>query len=152
MPLEITQREYEGIQILDLKGRLTLGQEDLDFRSELERLLTAGMYRVALNLSDLRELDSTGLGTLLSALRKLRQAGGTLAIYNMHPAHIEQMVEAQLEAALEVFPTEQDAIDSFFPDRKIKTYDLLEFVEAVKPASDTPLEGEKKILAADGRR
>ena len=83
MPLEITGREQEGIEILNLNGRLTFGQEDLDFRSELDRLIKAGQVRVALNLGDLRTLDTTGLGTLLLALAKLRKAGGSLAIFNI---------------------------------------------------------------------
>jgi anti-anti-sigma regulatory factor len=76
MSLEIIGREQEGIEILNLNGRLTFGQEDLDFRSELDRLVKSVQLRVALNLADLRQLDTTGLGTLLFALAKLRKAGG----------------------------------------------------------------------------
>ena len=132
MPLETIYRKHEGIEILDLKGHLTFGQEDLDFRNELGRLVQAGKIRVVLNFSDLRELDATGLGTLLLALEKLRKAGGNLAIFNMNPSHIELLVEAQLETAFEVFQTEQDAIDSFFPEREVKRYDILEFVKSLE--------------------
>jgi len=130
MPLEIIHRKCEGIEILDLKGQLTLGQEDLDFRNELDRLVETVKFQVALNLSHLNELDSTGVATLLFACEKLRKFGGKLAIYNIHPSHIGVVSEAQLETELEVFPTEQDAIDSFFPERKIKPYDVLDFVES----------------------
>jgi anti-sigma B factor antagonist len=110
MSLEITIKEHEGIQILDLNGHLTFGQEDLDFRGELDRLVKAGRLRVALNLGGLRKLDTTGLGTLLFALAKLRKAGGSLAIFNIKPAHIELLTEAELETAFEVFLDEQGAI------------------------------------------
>jgi len=130
MSLEITHREREGIEILDVNGHLTLGQEDLDFRAELDRLVTAGKIRVALNLSDLHKLDTTGLGTLLFALAKLRKAGGNLAIFNIKPSHIELLTEAKLETVFEVFHGEQDAISSFFPDREVRRYDILEFVES----------------------
>jgi anti-sigma B factor antagonist len=129
MPLQIIHRKMEGIEILDLKGCLSFGQEDSDFRNELERLLQSGKTRVALNLDDLRELDPTGLATLLFAREQLRKAGGNLAIFNLHQSHIELLVDAQLEAALVAFQTEGDAIDSFFPDRAVKAYDVLEFVE-----------------------
>jgi anti-sigma B factor antagonist len=132
MPLEITAREHEGIEILDLKGRLTFGQEDLDFRSELDRLLKAGQLQVALNLGELRTLDTTGLGTLLFALAKLRKAGGALAIFHIEPAHIELLTATKLESVFEVFEDEQDAVDSFFPDRQLKRYDILQFVESMK--------------------
>jgi anti-sigma B factor antagonist len=125
MSLEIKHREHEGIEILDLNGHLTLGQEDLDFRNELDRLVKAGKTRVVLNLSDLHKLDTAGLGTLLFALAKLRKAGGNLALFNMRPSHIGLLVEAHLETALEVFEGEQDAINSFFPDRDVKRYDIL---------------------------
>lgn len=130
MSLEITHREDEGIEILDLSGHLTLGQEDLDFRADLDRLVTAGKIRVALNLSDLHKLDTTGLGTLLFALAKLRKAGGNLAVFNLKPSHIELLTAAKLETVFEVFRGEQDAISSFFPDREIQRYDILEFVES----------------------
>jgi anti-sigma B factor antagonist len=130
MSLEIIHREREGIEILDLNGHLTFGQEDLDFRAELDQLVSAGKIRVALNLSDLHKLDTTGLGTLLFTLAKLRKAGGNLAIFNLKPAHIELLIAAKLETVFEVFREEQDAINSFFPDREVQRYDILEFVES----------------------
>ena len=144
MSLEITPRSSEGIEILDLNGHLTFGQEDLDFRRELDRLVKAGKTRIALNLGDLRKLDTTGLGTLLFALAKLRKAGGTLAIFNVKPAHLELLTEARLETAFEAFQDEQDAINSFFPDREVKRFDILEFVESQKLKSLNPVSGVGK--------
>jgi anti-sigma B factor antagonist len=145
MSLEIAQREQEGIVIIDLKGHLTLGEGDLDFRSELSELVRSGKSHVVLNLNDVSEMDATGLGTLLFALAKLRKAGGGLALVNLKPWHIELLVETQLATVFEVFKTDQDAINSFFPDREVHRYDILEFVQsqqklaesksAVEPAS-----------------
>jgi len=150
MSLETLHRKKEGIEILDLKGSLTFGQEDLDFRECLERLLQSGKTSVILNLDDLRELDSTGLATLLFAREKLRKAGGNLAIFNLHQSHIELLVDAQLETAFEAFQTEGDAIDSFFPDRAVKAYDVLEFVET---AAAQYLKSEKPSAPlAEGRQ
>jgi anti-sigma B factor antagonist len=139
MSLEITPRCAEGIEILDLNGHLIFGQEDLDFRRELDRLVKGGKFRIALNLSDLRKLDTTGLGTLLFALAKLRKAGGNLAIFNVKPAHIELLTEVRLETVFEAFEDEQDAIDSFFPDREVKRFDILEFVESLELKSMKPV-------------
>jgi anti-sigma B factor antagonist len=134
--LEIIHRKHEGIEILDLNGQLTFGQEDLDFRNEVDRLVKAGKIRVVLNLSDLRKLDTTSLGTLFFAAAKLRKAGGNLAIFKK-TSHREPLVDANLEAVFEVFQNEQDAINSFFPDRELKRYDVLEFVESnLKKFSD----------------
>ena len=130
MSLEITSRDVEGIQIVHLKGRLTFGQEDLDFRAELDKLVAAGELRVALNFSDLRKLDTTGLGTLLFALAKLQKAGGKLAVFGLKTSHIELLTEARLETVFELFRDEHDAIDSFFTDRDLHRFDILEFVES----------------------
>ena len=139
MSLEITPRGVEGIVILDLNGQLTFGQEDLDFRVELDRLVKAGKLRVALNFSGLHKLDTTGLGTLLFALAKLRKAGGKLAIFEMKPTHIGLLTEARLETVFEVFHDEHDAMDSFFPDRDINRFDILAFVESEKHERVKPL-------------
>ena len=69
MSLEIKTGEREGIAIVELDGQLTLGDEDLDFRNELDRLIAARRNRVIINLTDLRQLDQAGMGTLLSAGR-----------------------------------------------------------------------------------
>jgi len=130
MPLEINYKEREGIAVLELNGQLTFGQEDLDFRDELDNLLKIGKVRVVLNLSDLRRLDNSGMGALIFARARLQQAGGNLAIAIMQPSQIGLITEAHLEAVFEVAHDEQDAINSFFPDRKIKRYDVLDLVRS----------------------
>jgi anti-sigma B factor antagonist len=138
MSLEIIHGEREGIEILTLKGHLIFGPEDLALRQELDRLIDTGKIRVVFNLSSLAKLDTTGLGTLLFAHEKLRTAGGNLAIFNMNRSHIELLIEAQLEATFEIFQTEQDAIDSFFPDREVRRYDILKFVQSLKSKTPQP--------------
>jgi anti-anti-sigma factor len=130
MLLQIARREREGIAILDLNGRLTYGQEDLEFRNELDRLRKARETRVVVNLSNLRKLDSAGMGTLLSAQTNLREAGGDLVIFIARPSHIELITEAHLEAVFDAFHDEQDAINSFFRGRSFKRYDVLELVKS----------------------
>ena len=130
MSLEIIQREQEGVQIIDLKGHLTFGPGDSLFRSELDKLVLAKQIRVVLNLEALGEIDTAGLGTLLFALAKLQKAGGGLALVNLRPLHIEVVLEAKLVAIFEVYKTDQDAINSFFPGREAQRYDILAFVRA----------------------
>lgn len=138
MSLEIIHGKRQGIEILTLHGHLTFGQEDLDLRQELDRLIKAGKIRIAFNLINLSKLDTTGLGTPLLAREELRKAGGNLTIFNLNPSHVELLVELQLETAFDVFATEADAIDSFFPGRQIERYDILEFVESLKRMRPKP--------------
>jgi anti-sigma B factor antagonist len=128
--LAIIHTAQEGIEILALNGHLTFGPEDLDFRQELAWLLEVGKLRVVLNITHLSKLDSTGLGTLLFARDELRKAGGNLSLFTTNLTNIELPAEAQLETTLNVHLTEQDAVNSFFPDREVKRYDILEFVES----------------------
>jgi anti-anti-sigma factor len=138
MSLEFARREQEGIEIVDLKGSLTFGQDDLRFRSELDRLALTGKSLVVLNLNDVSEIDTTGLGTLTFALAKLRKAGGDLALVKLKPSHIEMLVAAKLAGIFEVFRMDQDAINSFFPGRDFQRYDILEFVNRLRPTSSEP--------------
>jgi anti-anti-sigma factor len=130
MPLEITSREQEGIRILSLKGHLTFGPTDLDFLNELDRLVKAGEIRIVINLTGLTELDSTGVDTLLETLARLREAGGDLALVNLHASHIKAFAEARLDLSFFVFHDEENAVNSFFPGRETKRWDVLEFVQS----------------------
>ncbi len=136
MALKISEHEIEGIEVLECRGRLTFGEEDLQFRNEVAKLVQAGKVNLALNLGGVHEIDTTGLGTLLYLVVKLRKAGGRLALFNLNVKHLELLVLMKLEAVVEVFKNEQDAIDSFFPDRKVKHFDILEFVEAMRSTGE----------------
>jgi anti-sigma B factor antagonist len=129
MGLQIEGREKEGIVILDLKGSLTLGDGDLALRERLAALHQSGKINIILNLKDVPDIDTTGLGTLVFGLAKLRKAGGKVALLNVNRAHMKLFVLTRLAFAFEFFGDEQDAVDSFFPDREVKPFDVLEFVQ-----------------------
>jgi anti-sigma B factor antagonist len=130
--LHIEQREDEGIIILDLKGRLVLGPEDVALRQRVRELYDAGHTKVALNLKELSGLDSTGLGTLVFVATKFGEEGGRLALFNLSPSHTELSNAVELNTTFEIYPDEAAALNSFFPDRAIKHYDILEFVEELE--------------------
>ena len=65
--------------------------------------MQAGGCRVVLNLNEMTELVTTGLGTLLFALAKLRKAGGGLALVKLKPSHIAILMAARLATVLELF-------------------------------------------------
>ena len=129
MNLHIEQRESEGILILDLKGPLTLGHGDLELRDRLPALGQSGNVNIILNLKEVSEIDSTGLGTLVFGLARLRKAGGRLALVNLNRSHLELFLLTKLAIAFEFFEDEQDAVNSFFPDRTLKGFDILNFVQ-----------------------
>jgi anti-sigma B factor antagonist len=129
MSLHIEQRESEGIVILDLKGPLTLGHGDLELRDRLPALHQSGKVNIILNLKEVTGIDSTGLGTLVFGLARLRKSGGRLALLNVNRSHLGLFLLTGLATAFEFFDEEQDAVDSFFPDRELKHFDVLDFVQ-----------------------
>jgi len=127
--MHIQQRESEGIVILDLKGSITSGHGDLELRDRLAALFQSGKVNIVLNLKDVSGIDSTGLGTLVFGLARLRKAGGNLALVNPNKSHMQLFLLTRLAIAFEFFHDEHDAIDSFFADRAVKRFDILEFVQ-----------------------
>ncbi len=128
MSIGITERDREGITILDLEGRITAGEESIDVREKLRRLAAAGKNRVVLNLAGVDYIDSTGLGALVMGHTAVRKAGGRLALENLNDRNIELLVLTKLSTVFDVFTDEQQAVNSFFPDREIKKFDILSFV------------------------
>ncbi len=129
MNLEIEQREKEGIPILDLKGQLTLGDEDLALRQKLTALLDGGKTNILLNLKHVTAIDSAGFGTLGFYAAKLHDSGGLLALLNFSESHMKLAEVLAFDTAFKMFHDEQEAVNSFFPDRAGHPYDILEFVE-----------------------
>jgi anti-sigma B factor antagonist len=129
MSLQMEPREKEGITILALKGRLTMGKEDLALRQCLKSLCDAGKTKLILDLQHVLHIDTTGLGTLVFCSMKLTKAGGRLALIHLSPSHIELVVLLKLEGMFEIFADEQSAVDSFFPGRAIQHYDILSVVQ-----------------------
>src|SRR5438477_5575640 len=72
MPLEITQREMNGIYLLALKGRLVLGEESSGLLAVIDNLLASGATRVVINLEEVNYVDSAGLGALIEMHRKTK--------------------------------------------------------------------------------
>lgn len=132
MPLEIHEREREGIIILELSGRITVGPEAGAVRERCGQLAAAGKVNLVLELSGVDFIDSTGLGALVMCATSLRKAGGNVKLVNLNRRNIELLVMTKLATVFEIFTDEQDAINSYFPDRKIKTFDILDFVQKMR--------------------
>jgi len=132
MSIEIQQREREGITVLDLKGRLTVGEEVSRFRTQLQKLIDSGQRTIVLNMEQVDYIDSTGLGALVMAYTSMQRAGGKIKLLNLSRRGIELLVMTKLTTIFEVFDDEQSSINSFFPDREIKHFDILNFVQQLK--------------------
>ena len=129
--LEIASREKEGIKILDLSGKLTVGGAS-DLREKVSAETAAGSLRQLLNLKEVEYIDSTGLGTMVICFTSLQKAGGALKLYSLNRRNIELLLLTKLSTVFHIFEDEQQAINSFFPEREIKHFDILAFVQKSK--------------------
>jgi anti-sigma B factor antagonist len=129
MSLEIHERVREGITILDLKGRITSGAEAGAFREAASAVAKGLSPNLILNGANVEYVDSTGLGAMVMVATTIKRSGGKVKLLNMNKRNIELLVMTKLATIFEIFNDEQDAINSFFPDRELKAFDILAFVK-----------------------
>ena len=113
MPLEITQRETNGIYLLGLKGRLVLGEESSGLLTVIDNLLASGATRMVINLEQVNYVDSAGLGALIEMHRMIKAKGGGLKLCNLGPNLRQALEIARLLPIFETCPTETAAVASF---------------------------------------
>ena len=129
--LDIQVRQKEGIAILDVNGRLAVGAAST-LREKVTEEMAHGQNKVILNLKDVDYIDSTGLGTMVICYTTLSKAGGNLKLVHLNRRNIELLLLTKLSTVFQIFGDEQDAVNSFFPDREIKRFDILNFVQQHK--------------------
>lgn len=129
MSLEIQERDREGIVILDLSGRLIAGEPIAGLREKVRELSDSGKLNIILNLEKVDYIDSTGLGGLVICFTNTKKSGGALKILNLSRRNVELLILTKLTTVFELFDDEQEAVNSFFPNRKIRKFDILSFVQ-----------------------
>jgi len=127
--LRIDVRETEGVVIVDLAGELILGPGHLRLWEKASALAGAGLKNVIVNLRGVSKIDAAGAGELKLLLTRARTAGINAALLKLSASAIDPTDAFQLEADFEAFEDERDAINAFFPSRRVKRYDILSFVE-----------------------
>ncbi len=129
MAFEIAERDVEGIVILDLEGRLVAGDAAAALRERVHAIAAAGEARnVVLNMKGVDYIDSSGLGVLVAAHSSLSNAGGGLALMNLSKRSAELLILTKLATVFRIFDDEKSAVDSFFPHREVRKFDILDFV------------------------
>jgi len=132
MALEISHREREGIPILDLKGRIVVGNEASAFRDAFDRLTTEAGSRLLLNMKLVDYVDSTGLGAIVMCATRTKSAGGAAKLVHVNRRQIELLIVTKLDTIFEIFEDETEAVNSFFPERRIKRFDILSFIQEME--------------------
>ena len=111
--LNIAERRIDSVVILDLEGKIRLGEGNLELHESLRRLVETGEKKVLLNLGQVSNIDSSGLGELIAGYATLQKNGGDLKLFNLTDRVSELMMITKLLTVFEVFGSETEAIESF---------------------------------------
>jgi anti-sigma B factor antagonist len=111
--LRMTDREVNGVNVIDLEGRIVLGEESNSFREKVKGLLAAGKKNIVLNLSNVSYIDSAGLGTLVATFHSARSQGATLKLANLGAKFKEVLQVTKLMTVFDTYENEAAAIQSF---------------------------------------
>jgi len=113
MNLTIEEKERSGVTILQLSGRVTLGEESAALRTKIKEVLAQGKTRVVLDLADVSYIDSAGLGTLVAGYTSAQNQGGNMKLANLTKRFDEQLNITKLVTVFDVYKTVEDAVKSF---------------------------------------
>jgi anti-sigma B factor antagonist len=110
--LKITKRQVGGVTLLDLSGRITLGDSEI-LRKTVRDLVDAGHKRLVLNMEDISYIDSSGVGDLVSAYTTIRNRGGKIAMMCLQKKPRDQMQITKLLTIFDIYDSEANALTAF---------------------------------------
>jgi len=113
MSLKINVRESANVVVLDLNGRITIGEEASSLRDTIRELLESGQKNILLNLAEVSYIDSTGLGQFVGSFATVTSRGGQLKLLNLQTKLQELMQITKLITVFETYTNESAAIRSF---------------------------------------
>lgn len=113
--MKITKREEEGVTVLELAGKLVIGEGDVELRNEVRDVLDGGAKKLLLNLKGVRMMDSSGLGELIRCKATANQRGATIKLLHVEDKVQEVLEMTRLIGVFETYDDDIDAIASFRP-------------------------------------
>jgi anti-sigma B factor antagonist len=106
-------RQVDGVTIVDLSGRITLGEGSATLKDTVQDLLSKGLKRIVLNLGEVNYVDSSGIGALVSALTAAKNQGGQLKLLNVTKRVHDLLQITKLHSLFDVKNDEAAAVQSF---------------------------------------
>lgn len=113
MPLDIGKREVGHATILDINGRIVLGDEIGDLRTAVRNLIAEGKKKIILNLAAVDYIDSSGVGELVGSFTTVRNAGGELKLLNLTQKVHDVLHVTKLYTVFDIKDDEFNAVKSF---------------------------------------
>ena len=113
MTMKTSTRRVDGVTILDLSGRITLGEGSVVLRDQIRDLIGKGEKKLLLNLGDVTYIDSSGIGELVSAFTTVRNQGGELKLLNLTKKVHDLLQITKLYTVFDIKDDETSAVKAF---------------------------------------
>jgi len=113
VPLTIASREVDGVAVLDLSGRITLGEGSVQLRDEVRSLISKGKKNILLNMGDVNYVDSSGLGELVSAYTTAKNQQAEVKLLCLTKKVHDLLQLTKLYTVFDIYDDEASAITSF---------------------------------------
>ena len=113
MSVIITNSEVDGVLVVELDGRIVLGEESNSLREKLKSLVAAGKKKIVLNMADITYVDSSGLGALVAAHVSAKAQGASVRLCNLGKKFHDVMQVTRLLTVFDVYDTQAAAVSSF---------------------------------------
>ena len=113
MALTIASREVDGVTVLDLSGRITLGEGSVQLRDAIRDLIAKGQKSILLNLGDVHYIDSSGLGELVSAYTTAKNQGAAVKLLSLTKKVQDLLQLTKLYTVFDIYDDEAKGIGSF---------------------------------------
>ena len=113
MALTIASRELDGVSILDLSGRITLGEGAVQLREAIRELISKGVKKIIVGLGNVNYIDSSGLGELVSSYTTAKNQGADLKLLNLTKKVKDVLQVTKLYTVFDIYDDEASAIASF---------------------------------------
>jgi anti-sigma B factor antagonist len=111
--MQIDERVVGGVTILDLKGKMTLGEGDELLKERINALVSQGHQKLVLNLEGVPYIDSAGLGEIVRTYTTVSRQGGKLKLLNLTKRIQDLLAITKLLTVFETYDSEQEAVSSF---------------------------------------
>ena len=111
--MQIEERSAGDVTVLDLKGKMTLGEGDELLRDKINSLIQQGRRKIVLNLEDVPYIDSAGLGEIVRTYTTISRQGGSLKLLNLTKRITDLLSITKLLTVFDTYDSEADAVRSF---------------------------------------
>ena len=111
--MKVSNRQVDAVTVVDMSGRITLGEGSVILRDTIRDLIGKGQKRILLNLGDVTYIDSSGIGELVSAFTAVRREGGELKLLNLTKKVHDLLQITKLYTVFDIKDDETAAIKSF---------------------------------------